>query len=73
MPAFNLAIEHAAAASRGKLTILYGGIPIGVDGKIIGAVGVGGGSEEQDVNVGKAGAAALETAVSETHEHEKRD
>lgn len=64
---FNLAIEHAAAASGGKLTILYGGIPIIVDGQIVGAVGVGGGSEEQDVSVGKAGAAALETALSETH------
>ena len=70
---FNLAIEHAAAASGGKLTILYGGIPIVIDGKIIGALGVGGGSEEQDVSVGKAGAAALEIAVSETHGHEKRD
>ncbi len=57
---FNLAIEHAAAASGGKLTILYGGIPIVLDGQVIGAVGVGGGSEEQDVSVGKAGAAALE-------------
>lgn len=63
----NLAIEHAAAASGGKLTILYGGIPIIVDGQVVGAVGVGGGSEEQDVSAGKAGAAALETALSETH------
>ena len=70
---FNLAIEHAAAASGGRITILYGGIPIVIDGQVVGAVGVGGGSEEQDVNVGKAGAAALETAVSETHENEKRD
>lgn len=61
---FNLAIEHAAAANGGKLTILYGGIPIIVDGQVIGAIGVGGGSEEQDVSVGKAGAAALENAVS---------
>ena len=63
----NLAIEHAAAANGGKLTILFGGIPIVVDGQVVGAVGVGGGSEEQDVSVGKAGAAALETALSETH------
>jgi glc operon protein GlcG len=61
---FNLAIEHAAAANGGKLTILYGGIPIIVDGQVIGAIGVGGGSEEEDVSVGKAGATALENAVS---------
>ena len=60
---FNLAIEHAAAANGGKVTILYGGIPIIVDGQVVGAIGVGGGSEEQDVSVGKAGAAALESAV----------
>jgi len=60
---FNLALEHAAAANGGKLTILYGGIPIIIDGQVIGAVGVGGGSEEQDVSVGKAGVAALQTAV----------
>jgi len=59
---FNLAIEHAAAANGGKLTILYGGIPIIVDGQVVGAVGVGGGSEEQDVSVSKAGAVALEAA-----------
>lgn len=69
----NLAIEHAAAASGGKLTTLYGGIPIVVDGQVIGAVGVGGGSEEQDVSVGKAGAAALENAVSAIHDHGRRN
>jgi len=66
---FNLAIEHAAAANGGKLTILYGGIPITVDGQVVGAIGVGGGSEEQDVTVGKAGAAALQTALGS----ERRD
>lgn len=70
---FNLAIEHAAAASGGKLTILYGGIPIVLDGQVIGAVGVGGGSEEQDVSVGKAGAAALEAALLKTRGPGKRD
>ena len=36
-----------------------GGIPILVDGKIIGAVGVSGGASEQDAQVAKAGADAL--------------
>lgn len=69
----NLAIEHAAAVNGGKLTILYGGIPIVVDGQVVGAVGIGGGSEEQDVSVGKAGAAALENAVSAMHERGRRN
>ena len=70
---FNLAIEHAAAANGGRLTILYGGIPIIVEGQVIGAIGVGGGTEEQDVTVGKAGAAELEVALSKTHDHGKQN
>jgi uncharacterized protein GlcG (DUF336 family) len=35
-----------------------GGVPVILDGKIIGAVGVSGGSGEQDAQVAKAGAGA---------------
>jgi uncharacterized protein GlcG (DUF336 family) len=38
---------------------LEGGIPILVDGKIIGAIGVSGAASEQDAQVAKAGADAL--------------
>jgi uncharacterized protein GlcG (DUF336 family) len=38
-----------------------GGLPLVVDGKIIGAVGVSGGSSDEDGVVAKAGAAALAT------------
>jgi len=38
---------------------LEGGIPILVDGKIVGAVGVSGATSEQDAQVAKAGADAL--------------
>ena len=40
-------------------TLLGGGLPIVVDGQVVGAVGVGGGSPEQDVQVAAAGLAAL--------------
>jgi glc operon protein GlcG len=36
-----------------------GGLPLVVDGKIVGAVGVSGAASEQDAQVAKAGAAAL--------------
>jgi uncharacterized protein GlcG (DUF336 family) len=36
-----------------------GGIPIVVDGKLIGAIGVSGGSGPEDVQVAEAGAAGL--------------
>jgi uncharacterized protein GlcG (DUF336 family) len=38
---------------------LEGGIPVIVDGKIIGAVGVSGATSEQDAQTAKAGAEAL--------------
>lgn len=55
----NLGLPGAAAASGEKITTLYGGIPIVVDGQVVGAVGVGGGSGEQDAEVARTGAAAV--------------
>jgi uncharacterized protein GlcG (DUF336 family) len=43
---------------RGAVAV-EGGLPLTVDGKIIGAIGVSGGSAEQDGGVAKAGADAL--------------
>jgi glc operon protein GlcG len=55
----SLALQHAALASGGKVTALKGGVPVIVAGQVVGAVGVGGGSGEQDVEVAKAGIQAL--------------
>lgn len=41
-------------------SLLGGGVPIVHDDQVIGAVGVGGGSPEQDVQVAEAGLAALD-------------
>lgn len=54
-PLLNLSLQNAAQASGGKITTLLGGVPIVVDGQVIGAVGVGGGSGEQDAEVARAG------------------
>jgi glc operon protein GlcG len=59
----NLSLQNAAAASGGKLTTLKGGVPVWIDGQVVGAVGVGGGSGEQDVEVAKAGIQALLEAI----------
>ncbi|MGQ0654613.1 MAG: GlcG/HbpS family heme-binding protein [Betaproteobacteria bacterium] len=48
-----------AFATGGKLTNLKGGLPIVVDGHVIGAIGVGSGTGEQDLEVAKAAIAAL--------------
>jgi glc operon protein GlcG len=55
----NLSLQNAAAASGGKLTTLYGGVPVIVDQQVIGGVGVGGGSGEQDATIARAGIDAL--------------
>jgi glc operon protein GlcG len=55
----NLSLQNAAAASGGKLTSLYGGVPIVVEGQVIGGVGVGGGTGEQDAEIARAGIAKL--------------
>jgi len=51
-------------ASGGKITSLKGGVPIFVDKQIVGAVGVGGGTGEQDVEIAKAGIQKLLNELS---------
>ena len=46
------------ASNNGKVMIFAGGIPLKKDGQVTGAIGVSGGSGEQDHAVAEAGAAA---------------
>jgi uncharacterized protein GlcG (DUF336 family) len=47
------------ASNEGHLVIFPGGIPLVENGTVVGAVGVSGGSVEQDQEVAEAGAAAV--------------
>lgn len=47
------------ASNNGRVMIFAGGIPLKRDGKVVGAIGVSGGSGEQDHTVAEAGAAAI--------------
>ncbi|MFY4727967.1 GlcG/HbpS family heme-binding protein [Nitrospira sp. BLG_2] len=47
------------ASNDGRVMIFAGGVPLKRDGKIVGAIGVSGGSGEQDHAVAEAGAAAF--------------
>src|SRR5712672_3076809 len=47
------------ASNDGKIMIFAGGIPLKRDGKVVGAIGVSGGSGEQDHAVAEAGAKAF--------------
>ena len=47
------------ASNDGKIMIFAGGVPIKQNGKVVGAIGVSGGSGDQDHAVAEAGAAAF--------------
>jgi uncharacterized protein GlcG (DUF336 family) len=47
------------ASNDGKIMIFAGGIPLRRDGKVVGAIGVSGGSGEQDHTVAEAGVSAF--------------
>src|ERR1700752_1192251 len=47
------------ASNDGKIMIFAGGIPLKKEGKVVGAIGVSGGSGEQDHAVAAAGAGAF--------------
>jgi glc operon protein GlcG len=51
-----------AIGSGAHQTPLRGGLPLLVDGEVVGAIGVSNGSEDEDVDVATAGASALEKA-----------
>ena len=53
-PALREGIVH-----RDRLVVFAGGVPVRVDGEVVGAVGVSGGSAEQDREVAEAGATAV--------------
>jgi glc operon protein GlcG len=53
-----------ALATDNKLTNLKGGVPVFIDGQVVGAIGVGSGTGEQDREVALAGVAAIEGATA---------
>ncbi len=54
---------RVAALALPGATPLQGGVPLLLNGKVIGAIGVSGNTPQEDEDIAKAGAAALEAAV----------
>lgn len=54
---------NLATASKGGISNLGGGFPIVHGGEVLGAIGVGSGTPEQDVKVAEAGRDAILTAI----------
>jgi glc operon protein GlcG len=63
-PLLNLSLQNAAAASGGKVTTLFGGVPVLIEDQVAGAVGVGGATGDQDAQIARAGIAALVEALA---------
>ena len=51
-----------AIANPAQQTPIRGGVPLVADGQVIGAIGASAGTEDQDLDVARAGAAAIEKA-----------
>ena len=51
-------------SNHGRIMIFAGGLPLLKDGKVVGALGVSGGSGEQDSQVAQAGKSALEKSFA---------
>jgi len=67
----SLSLQNAAQASGGKITTLYGGVPVIVDDQVIGGVGIGGGTGEQDAQIARAGIQSLLDQLAEEHHASK--
>lgn len=67
-PTGEIAAEKAlalAAATDGRMTNLLGGLPLLVEGQVVGGIGVGSGTGEQDLDVARRAVAAFETLLRE--------
>ncbi|WP_165220363.1 heme-binding protein [Aquisphaera insulae] len=62
-PLLNLGLQLSAQASGGTLSTLPGGVPLVIDGQVIGAVGVGGNSGDQDAEIARVAVQAFVDAV----------
>lgn len=54
-----------AEATSGRMTNLLGGLPLLVDGMIVGGIGVGSGTGEQDLQIAEAAVAAFDRLINE--------
>jgi glc operon protein GlcG len=54
-----------AAATHGRMTNLPGGLPLVVDGQVVGGIGVGSGTGDQDLEIAGAAVATFAASVRE--------
>lgn len=67
-PTGNIPAERALAlaeATSGRMTNLLGGLPLLVEGQVVGGIGVGSGTGEQDLQIASAALAVFEQHIDE--------
>lgn len=67
-PTGNISPDKAIAlaeATDGRMTNLFGGLPLLVNGQIVGGIGIGSGTGEQDLEIARAAVAAFEAHIGE--------
>lgn len=57
---------RAGITKTDRLVVFGGGVPLVVEGEVVGAIGVSGGTVDEDRNVAEAGAAAFGSALANT-------
>jgi glc operon protein GlcG len=55
-----------AHATGGRMTNLLGGLPIIIEDQVVGGIGIGSGTGEQDLDIARAALVAFEAAVKRT-------
>lgn len=53
-----------ALASGNRFATIAGGLPIEIDGEVIGGIGIGSGTDEEDIEVAEAAIEALKAAIA---------
>ncbi|WP_421655305.1 GlcG/HbpS family heme-binding protein [Leptothermofonsia sp. ETS-13] len=57
-------LAHGIALATGnRYAAIAGGLPIEINGEVVGAIGVGSGTDEEDIEVAEAAIAALKAAI----------
>jgi uncharacterized protein GlcG (DUF336 family) len=64
MAIVDAAVNKAMELGVPRLTLIGGGVPITVDNTVVGAIGVSGGTVDQDIECAHAALRALEPAAS---------
>ena len=70
-PGFEFELAKRRPDERGKITALLGGVPVVVDGQVIGAVGIAGGTGEKDAQVARAGVQAFADQLARSEQAAK--